>query len=210
MEDQKRQVIEETIENLRKNHMEAVYVENAAVLLPVLRGYLPDGARVTCGGSVTLQETGAKEELRRLGKTGAITFLDRDAEGADTARIFREAFSCDVYVTGTNAVTRDGWLYNIDGNGNRVAAMIFGPKSVVVVAGYQKIVGTKADAMERLRNIAAPKNAQRLQMHTPCAKTGRCMDCMSEDRICSSYVFLGRQQEPGRIKVILLGEKCGF
>lgn len=202
--------LRETVKNLRRNNMDAVYVKDAAEMIPVLRSCLPRGAVVTCGGSMTLVETGAREELRRLGKEGAISFLDRDAEGADTAYIFRQAFSCDVYVTSTNAVTMDGWLYNIDGNGNRVAAMIFGPKRVIVIAGRQKVVGTKIEAMERLRTVAAPKNARRLHMRTPCVQTGRCMDCMAEDRICSSYVFLGRQEIPGRIKVILMGEEYGF
>ena len=203
-------LIQTTMENLRRNNMTAVYVENKEELKKILAGYINQGDTVTFGGSMTLKETGTYDYLKGLGENGKIEFLDRDLEGADVQCIFRRAFCSDVYVTSTNALTKNGWLYNVDGNGNRVAAMIFGPKSVLVIVGVNKIVESKEEAEERVKKIAAPKNAQLLHMNTPCAKTGVCMECMSEDRICCSYTFLGKQRVKDRIKVIIIGEEYGY
>ena len=168
---ERKELIELTMRNLKRNNMDAVYVANKEELKQTLKRYFKEGDMVTFGGSMTLKETGVYHYLKELGEAGTIDFLDRDVEGADVQSIFRSAFSSDVYVTSTNALTKNGWLFNVDGNGNRVAAMIFGPKSVVVIAGYNKIVETKEEAEERVRKIAAPKNAQRLHLDTPCAKT---------------------------------------
>ena len=124
--------------------------------------------------------------------------------------MFREAFFCDTYLTGTNAVTEEGELYNVDGNGNRVSAMIFGPKSVIVVAGYNKIVPNLEAARKRVREVSAPANAVRLDTKTPCKIIGTCRDCHSDERMCCSYVTLGQQRIKGRIKVIIVGESLGF
>lgn len=203
-------LIDTTLENLRKNNMEAVFVPNKEQLIETMKQYIKQGDSVAFGGSMTLKETGVYDYFKKWGDEGKITFLDRDAEGANVPKIMRDAFCSDVYLVSTNALTKNGWLYNVDGNGNRVAAMIFGPKSVIVVVGYNKLVHTKEEAIERVQKIAAPKNAQRLHTGTPCEKTGECMHCMSERRICCSYTFLGRQRVKNRIKVIIVGEEYGY
>ena len=207
---EQKELIEQTLQNLKRNNMDAVYVEDVGQLREVVRQSIAAGDTVTFGGSVTLKETGVYDMLRQMGDDGAIDFLDRDLEGADVQDIYRRAFCSDVYLTSANAITKNGWLYNVDGNGNRVAAMIFGPKRVLVIAGCNKIVETKEEAQQRVEKIAAPKNAQRLQLDTPCAKTGECMHCMSDQRICCSYTFLGKQRIKDRIRVILVGEPLGY
>jgi L-lactate utilization protein LutB len=204
------QLIDKTMENLRKNNMEAVFVPNKEELIKVIPQYVHSGDRVAFGGSMTLKQTGVYDYLRQQGEQGKIIFLDRDADGADAQQMMREAFSSDVYFVSTNALTENGWLYNVDGNGNRVAAMIFGPKSVVVIVGYNKLVHTKEEAIERVQKIAAPLNAKRLHTGTPCEQTGECMHCMSDHRICCSYTFLGKQRVKNRTKVIIVGEEYGY
>ena len=208
-----REQVERTIQNLKKNQMEAVFFPTGKELLAALDTYVKDGAAVSFGGSMTLFETGVMEWLRQKEKEGRIRLLDRDREGIapeEVQKIYRDSFFSDVYFCSSNAITEDGCLYNVDGNGNRVAAMIFGPRSVVVVAGVNKIVKDKEEAVRRVETVAAPKNAQRLRKQTPCAQTGTCMHCMAEDRICASYVFLGRQRVKNRIKVLLVGEDYGY
>ena len=123
-------------------------------------------------------------------RSGEYTFLDREAKGADPEDIYRRTFGCDTFFCSSNAITEAGELYNVDGRGNRVAAMIYGPKSVIVVA--------------------APANAIRLSTRTPCAVLGACRDCHSDDRICCNYVVMGQQLIKGRVKVIIVGETLGF
>lgn len=193
--------------------MDARYVENREELLRVLDELVQPGDTVSFGGSMTLFETGTMDYLKRLEEEQKIVFLDRNRPGItpqQVQEIYHQAFSADVYFTSSNAITSDGYLYNVDGNGNRVAAMIYGPKSVVVIAGCNKLVETKEDAVKRLEQCAAPANAKRLNMNTPCAKTGVCAHCMVEDRICSNYVWFGRQRTLNRIKVILVGEEYGY
>ena len=121
----------------------------------------------------------------------------------------RKAFSADTFIASTNAVTLQGELVNIDGHGNRVSAMIFGPKQVIIVAGYNKIVEDEEAAKKCIREIAAPANSVRLHKQTPCSKTGSCQDCYSKDRICSSYVKINYDKED-RIRVILIAEAYGY
>lgn len=201
--------IEKTIKNLQKNNMDACYAETKEEALKTALASLQEGDTVSCGGSMTLFETGVIEALR----SEKYHFLDRYKEGLsreDIEQIFRDSFSADAYFVSTNAVTEEGELYNVDGNGNRVAAMIYGPKKVIVIAGYNKIVKDRDAAVERVRKVAAPANCARLSCKTPCAKTGECMDCTGDSHICCSYVFLGQQREKGRIKVILVGEELGY
>lgn len=201
--------IQKAMENLIKNNMLAMYVDSKKEVPEKIAELIKPGETVSCGGSMSLFETGVIDYLR----SGRYKFLDRYAEGLTREQmedIYRQSFFADSYVTGTNAITLDGKLYNVDGNGNRVAAMIYGPKSVIVVAGINKLVTDLDEAFERVKNIAAPANAVRLSRKTPCVKTGTCMDCRSEDRICSSYVVLGWQKAKDRIKVILVGENLGY
>lgn len=201
--------IQRTMEALEKNNMQAFYAQTAQDAVKIAAGLVQKDDTVTAGGSMTLIESGMTEML----KSGACNFVDRDAPENSPERrqeIMRLAFSADVYFTSTNALTEQGELYNIDGNGNRVAAMMYGPKSVVVVAGYNKIVEDIKAAEERLRAVASPANAIRLNCNTPCAKIGHCMDCKSDRRICRDYVRMGAQGQKNRIKIILVGEELGY
>lgn len=206
----KNELLQQTMENLKRNNMEAVYLQDVNQLNRFLKDYISSGATVSFGGSVTLKETGTYDYLCRLDQEDKIRLLDRDQEGADKESIHRESFFCDYYLTSSNAITKNGYLYNVDGNGNRVAAMIFGPKKVLVIVGENKLVETKQDAEKRMREIAAPQNAQRLKLKTPCAVTGSCMDCESPERICCAYTLLGPQRVKGRITVVILGQSFGY
>lgn len=203
------QHIDKTIANLKKNNMDAYFAPTKEDALKKAAALVKDGDTVACGGSMSLFEAGVIDWLRG----GHFNFLDRYEKSLsreETEKIFRDSFFADDYFVSTNAVTEDGELYNVDGNGNRVAAMIFGPKSVIVIAGCNKIVKDRAAAIERVKSIAAPANAARLSCPTPCAKTGECMDCKGDARICCSEVFLGFQRVKGRIKVIIVGEPLGY
>jgi L-lactate utilization protein LutB len=201
--------IKRTMENLEKNNMEAFYAEDISKVKEIVAGFLKEGDTVSVGGSMTLFETGIIDYL----KNGKFNYLDRYEEGLSPAGVkdvFRKCFSADAYFTSTNALTEDGELYNVDGNGNRVAAMLFGPDKVIVIAGMNKIVPDADAAIERVRNIAAPANAVRLARKTPCTTVGHCMDCTSPERICNSYSLIGRQFTKGRIKVIIVGCDLGY
>ena len=186
-----------------------VPAENAAEALDILQDMLDEGSTVAVGGSMSLFEAGVIDELR----AGEYHFLDRYEKGLSREQIkqiFRDSFSADAYITSTNAITEDGELYNVDGNGNRVAAMLYGPDSVIVLAGYNKIVKNLDEAKARVEAVAAPANAVRLSTETPCRTTGMCMHCRSEDRICADYVVMSRQRTKDRIKVILVAEELGY
>lgn len=203
------QKIKRTIANLQKNNMEGHYVNDEKELLNKLSELLKEGDTVSVGGSMTLFETGIIDYLRR----GKYNFLDRYKEGltpSDTKEIYRKSFSADAYLVSSNAVTEDGELYNVDGTGNRTAAMIYGPDKVIVIIGINKIVRDIDEAIERNRQISAPANARRLNKKTPCAETGYCMDCESSERICNDYVVIRRQSVKGRIKVIIVGKELGY
>ena len=139
-------------------------------------------------------------------------YLDRSAgkDREEVEEIMRKAFVSDTFLASANAITENGELYNVDGNGNRVSAMIFGPKQVIIVAGMNKIVKDLDEAKKRVETIAAPKNTVRLEKATPCAKTGVCGHCHSDDRICCSYVTLAQQRVADRIKVIIVNENLGY
>ena len=201
--------MERTARALRRNNMYCECAESAEEALEILRDLISEGDTVSVGGSMTLFETGVIDELR----DGNYRFLDRYEKGLTSGRIqeiYRESFSADVYITSTNAVTEAGELYNVDGNGNRVAAMLFGPASVIVMAGCNKIVKDLSEAKTRVEQIAAPANAVRLSAGTPCVETGQCMHCMSDNRICADTVIMARQRIKDRVKVILVAESLGY
>ena len=201
--------VQRTMDNLVKNNMMAFYVENKAQVVEKVAELIKEGELVAVGGSMTLFETGIIEQVR----IGRYNFLDRYMDGLSRTQIeeiYRKSFFTDTYLTSTNAITEDGELYNVDGNGNRVAAMIYGPKSVIVVAGINKIVKNVDEAVERVRRVAAPANSIRLNKNTPCTKTGYCANCRTDDRICCTYTVFGQQREKNRIKVILVGESLGY
>ncbi len=203
------QRIKRTIKALEKNNMEGYLVENKEQLLEKIQDIAEEGSLVACGGSVTLFKTGVIDFLR----TGKYDFLDRYKENLnanDLKEIFRKSFFSDVYFTSSNAITENGELYNVDGTGNRVAAMLYGPDKVIVIAGVNKIVKNVDEAINRNKEIAAPANAKRIGTKTPCASTGTCMDCYSPERICCEYTLIKRQRVSQRIHVIFLNEDFGY
>ncbi|QCX34727.1 lactate utilization protein [Caloramator sp. E03] len=201
--------VERTIENLEKNNIEAFFVQDEKELIDKIMDLVPENATVSVGGSMTLFETGVIEHLR----SGRYNFLDRYKEGLsmdDIKEIYRKSFFADAYFTSSNAITEEGEIYNVDGNGNRVAAMIYGPDKVIIVAGINKIVKDLDEAIERNRAMSAPANAKRLNKNTPCAKIGYCMDCTSPERICRNYVLIKSQGKKGRMYVIFVNKHFGY
>ena len=199
--------IRRTMDALRANNMEAYYVKTAAEVRAFVEQLVPAGATVSNGGSVSLAETGVMELLAG----GRYHYLDRSkAQGDELAALYRQVFSADWYFASANAVTEAGEIYNVDGNANRVGAITFGPKNVLLVVGCNKLVKDMPTAEERVRQIAAPANTARLGCKTPCAVTGKCEDCHSPGRICCTAVVHRYQREQGRIKVLLVGEPLGF
>lgn len=203
--------MERCAEALRHNNIFCECVENTEEALDVISSLITPGDTVAVGGSMTLLEAGVIDMLRN----GTYNFLDRYQSGLtpeEITDIYKKSFFCDVYFTSSNAITEKGELYNVDGNGNRVAAMIYGPKSVIIVAGYNKIVKDLEDAKKRVCEIAAPANVARLKLDAPCAQTGRCVNCQSPSRICATAVTIGHQMPrfKDRIKVILVGEELGY
>lgn len=196
--------IARTMENLRLNKMKPYFVESREQLYEIIRELVKSDKLITSGGSITLKESGV---IDLLNSEFAGVYLDRCAAKED---IMRKAFVSDTFLTSSNAITENGELYNVDGNGNRVSAMIYGPKQVIIVAGVNKIVKDLDEARERVEKVAAPKNTVRLEKKTPCAKTGKCEHCHSDDRICCSYVTLTQQHVPDRIKVIIVNEELGY
>lgn len=201
--------IAKVIKGLEQNRMIGRYIRSREELLQELDGLIADGQKVSYGGSMTLYETGVIDYLRNR----KIDLLDRDCPDnspEEVERCMAGAFTADVYLASTNAITEDGVLYNVDGRGNRVSAMVYGPKSVVLVVGYNKIVPDLDAAIQRVEKVAAPANTVRLDCATPCAKIGECAHCKNDARICCSYVAMAQQRVPGRVKVLLLDESLGY
>ncbi|MGL4912233.1 MAG: lactate utilization protein [Romboutsia sp.] len=204
-----KQKIERTIASLEKNNMKGYYINNKEELVKKIEEIVDKGSLVSCGGSMTLFETGVIELLQN----GKYKFLDRYKENItpqEMKNIYRETFSADAYFTSTNAITEKGELYNVDGNGNRVAAMLYGPDKVIVICGVNKIVKNVEEAVNRNKSIAAPANAKRIDTKTPCKSVGYCMDCESPDRICCEYTLIKRQRTSDRIHVMFLNEDFGY
>lgn len=198
-----------TIKALEENNMNGYLVNNKDELIKKINEITKEGDLVSCGGSATLNEVGVLDYLR----SGRFKFLDRYKAGLtphELKEIYRKSFFADAYFTSTNAITENGELYNVDGNGNRVAAMLYGPDKVIVVAGVNKIVKDVEEAINRNEQISAPANTKRLNTKTPCVSTGKCMNCKSTDRICCEYTLIKRQRISGRIHVIFLNEYYGF
>ena len=197
------------VQALEKRFFEAYYADTAAQGVAKALSLIPVGHSVSWGGSVTLQEIGLLEQLRQRD----FQILDRDKAATPQQRmeIMRQALLCDTFITSTNAITEDGQLVNIDGNGNRVAAMTFGAQNVIVVAGINKVVKTVQDGLVRAQTIAAPQNVQRFPgTKTPCYATGACEDCKSSDCICAYLVTTRICRPAKKIKVILVGEPLGY
>lgn len=198
-----------TIKALEKNNMNGYMVASNVDLISKIEELISPKSKVSCGGSMTLFETGVIDHL----KSGRYEFLDRYKEGLtqdEIKEIFRQSFLSDAYVTSTNAITENGEIYNVDGNGNRVAAMLYGPDKVIIVAGVNKIVPNVEEAIIRTKEYASPINVKRLNKETPCTKIGRCVECNSDNRICNEYTLIKRQIDKNRIHVIFLNDNLGY
>ena len=204
-----------TAENLRKNNMAVYFAETKADVVPVLEKIMKEGDTVAVGGSMSLFDCGVMEHIR----SGRYNFIDRYAENltpADIRAIYLKSFGADVYLCSSNAITEDGELVNCDGNANRIAAIAFGPASVIMVVGINKIVKNVDEAVQRIKTQAAPPNCVRLSCKTYCAENGKCVSeenfkgCGSDNRICADWLISSRQRVKDRIKIILVNETIGY
>jgi L-lactate utilization protein LutB len=197
------------VEALTKNKFTATYVKTREEAVRQITELIPTDATVGVGGSWTIQEIGLDAALEARGNT----MLNHNAPGLspkESLAIRHKQLACDVFITGTNALTLDGELVNVDGSGNRVASMIFGPQQVIVIAGINKIVRDIVDAQNRIELYAAPINNKRLNKPNPCVKAGECMDCQGPTRICNVTTILHRQPSAIKIHVFVIGEELGF
>ncbi len=196
------------IKALARRRMAGYYCDTVEEARERLLDLIPEGATVSWGGSMTLAESGLLDAV----KTAPCTVIDRATATSpeEVAAIYHQALLADVYLMSTNAITRDGQLVNVDGTGNRLAALIYGPESVIVVTGMNKVTENLETARARIRTIAAPRNCQRLDRATPCATTGFCQECLGDGSVCSSEVITRRSHVRDRIKVILVGEPLGY
>ena len=211
--------MEITAAALRHNRMETFCCRKKEDIWPIVSQLMPVGSRVAAGGSVSLEQAGVLDNIRQ----GNYEFLDRNRPGLsaqERAEMMKQALTADVYLLSANAVTQDGILLNADGNGNRLAALVYGPERIIVVAGSNKIVPDVEAGFHRLRTVAAPLNCRRLKLNTYCAKTGHCValdngkpapgsGCVGE-RICCQYVISAYQRHPDRVKVVLCEEALGY
>ena len=196
---------QKVIKGLESRNMSGYYAGNAQEALAKALALIPEGSSVTMGGAMSAHEIGLVEAL----KAGNFRFIDRDAM-ADKRAAMLAAYDADVFLSGANAITEDGVMVNIDGNANRVSAIAQGPRKVVFIVGMNKVCVDLDGAMKRARNVAAPINAQRFGLSTPCAKTGAYFDCKSPDTICCQFLITRFSKHPGRIHVILVNDSLGF
>jgi hypothetical protein len=185
--------------------MTGYYAHDKEEAVKIALGLIPEGSTVTMGGGMSVHETGLVEELKK----GNYDFIDRDAM-EDKRAAMLAAYDADFFLSSVNAMTEDGVLVNIDGNANRVSAIAQGPKKVIFIVGMNEICSDTDGAMKRARNVAAPINAQRFGLDTPCAKTGSCMNCKSPDTICCQFLITRYSKHAGRIHVILVNDVLGF
>ena len=195
-------------ENLKKRHFEAYYCENKAQALEKAMELIPDGVTIGWGGAMSAQQIGLFDALRNRN----VTLLDRDkaTDAQERGALMKRSLMADVFLTGANALSLDGQMVNIDGNGNRVAAIVYGPDSVIVIAGMNKVMDSLEQAVDRARTVAAPANAQRFDIATPCKAAGSCHNGTSPDCICNQLLITRHCRPAGRIKFILVGEDLGL
>lgn len=196
------------VKNLKSRHFDAYYCPDKASALEKALSLIPEGASIGWGGCMTAQQIGLLDGV----KNGNYQVIDRDAAQSPEQRtkLQKSMFLCDVFLTGANAISMDGQMVNIDGTGNRVAPVIYGPDSVIVIAGMNKVEDDLSSAMHRARTVAAPANQQRFSLNNPCTVTGMCADCKSEQCICNQIVITRHCRPAGRIKFILVGEDLGL
>lgn len=196
------------IKNLERRNIEACYCASASDAVNKVQGMIPEGSSISWGGSMTIRDMGLTKALH---DAGHYNLFDRDlAKDRDEAQeIYRKAFFADFYLSSVNAISEDGVMVNIDGNGNRVAAITFGPKRVILVVGMNKVAQDIDAAVARARSTASPINAARFDIKTPCQVDGICHNCNSPESICNFFQFI-RNSRPGRISVVLVGEELGY
>ena len=193
------------IKGLESRNMKGYYAATKAEAMQKAMELIPEKSSVTMGGAMSAHEIGLVEIL----KTGDYNFIDRDAY-EDKRAAMLAAYDADFFISSANAMTDDGIIINIDGNANRVSAIAQGPKKVLFIVGMNKICPDLDSAMKRARNVAAPINVQRFGLNTPCAKTGKCMDCKSPDTICCQFLITRYSRHADRIHVILVNDNLGF
>ncbi|MBQ7639079.1 MAG: lactate utilization protein [Clostridia bacterium] len=193
------------IKGLKSRNMDGYYAENSEEALNIALSLIPKGSSVTMGGAMSAVEIGLADAV----KNGEYDFIDRNAF-ADRREALLAQYDADVFLSSANAMTEDGVLVNIDGNANRVSCIANGPKKVIFIVGMNKVCPDTDTAMKRARNVAAPVNAQRFGLDTPCAKTGACMNCKSPDTICCQFLVTRFSRHKNRIHVILVNENLGF
>ncbi|MBQ1470809.1 MAG: lactate utilization protein [Eubacterium sp.] len=193
------------IKGLASRNMTGYYAADKEEARSIALGLITEGSTVTMGGGMSVHEIGLVEALKK----GEYNFIDRD-EIEDKRAAMLAAYDADVFLASANAMTEDGILVNIDGNANRVSAIAQGPRKVVFIAGLNKVCSDVDGAMKRARNVAAPINAQRFGLSTPCAKTGACADCKSPDTICCQFLITRYSKHADRIHVILVNDSLGF
>ena len=193
------------IEGLKSRNMSGYYAKDKEAAKELALSLIPEGSSVTMGGAMSAHEIGLVEAL----KAGNYDFIDRD-EYEDKRAAMLKAYDADVFLSSVNAMTQDGILINIDGNSNRVSAIAQGPKKVLFIVGMNKVCDDVDGAMKRARNVAAPINAQRFGLNTPCSKTGACMDCKSPETICCQFLMTRYSKHKDRIHVILVNDNLGF
>ena len=196
---------QKVIQGLKSRNMTGYYAKNKEKALAIALDLIPEGASVTMGGCMSAREIGLIDAISE----GDYNFIDRD-NYADKRAAMLMAYDADVFLSSANAMTDDGILVNIDGNANRVSAIAQGPKKVIFIVGMNKICDDIDGAMKRARNVAAPINAQRFGLDTPCTKTGACMNCKSPDTICCQFLITRYSRHAGRIHVILVNDALGF
>ena len=196
---------QKVIKGLSSRNMTGYYAASAEEAKKIALDLIPEGSSISMGGGMSVHEIGLVEAL----KEGSYNFIDRD-KAEDKRAAMLAAYDADFFLSGCNAMTEDGVLVNIDGNANRVSAIAQGPKKVIFIVGMNKVCDDVDGAMKRARNVAAPINAQRFGLDTPCAKTGSCMNCKSPDTICCQFLITRFSRHEGRIHVILVNDTLGF
>lgn len=196
---------QKVIKGLESRNMTGYYASSKEEALKIAKELIPEGCKVTHGGSYSIEEIGLEDELC----SGKYDYCNREkSQDRHAAELF--AYDCDVFIGSVNAITDDGILVNIDGNSNRVSAYAYGPKKLVLIVGLNKVTNDVDAAMKRARNVAAPINAQRFGLDTPCTKTGACMNCKSPDTICCQFLITRYSRHKDRIHVILVNDNLGF
>ena len=195
---------QKVIKGLQSRRMSGYYAENKEEALKLALSLIPEGSTVSMGGGLSVAEIGLKDALIR----GDYRFIDRDQMNRRDA--YRLTFDADYFLAGANAISDDGVIVNIDGNGNRLSAIAYGPKKVLFIVGMNKVCPDVESAVKRARTVAAPTNVQRFDRNTPCKKLGTCMNCKSPDCLCSQMLITRFGFDPDRIHVLLVGESLGY